>query len=196
MGNKQTVLKKELKEAFRKEEPKNDFEVIVKIDSYYLTFYMFQSNSGLNYTNEKKKADIIFCPETHMRDFEVLIDKNGKEDKIARGQGIGVIVIPCLNNTYCKLMYESEDDSKVVVVEFASGTHEELQNKLSEDLGLGYSVLFVYSDKSCKQLTEEKNEQDSKETVILFDHLKKMKSFSLKKSKTETQTCSDSTKEC
>ena len=121
------------------------------------------------------KFDYEWTPKSHMRDFEVMDMFTEDELMIARGQGIGVVIIEQISS-YIKLIYDKTRHSGVYPVHTVWNHSDKARSLLTADLTLGYDVLFI-SDGTKYNLCEELNEKDSAETMIIFPHLKKYASY-------------------
>lgn len=66
----------------------------------------------------KKKGARVYkwTPHSHMRDFEVLEPYTSKEIRIARGQGIGIILVETLD-IYLKIIYDKTTSNGINIVQ-------------------------------------------------------------------------------
>jgi len=144
-----------------------------------------------NEDKEKKKVDCTWTPKTHMRDFEVLMpNKEGeREIKIARGQGIGVVICEPMH-ACIKLRYDSEKKSGVLP-DFMQWDHSSrAKDALHADLSLGYNVFYIRKKKTMtalgvdgdpvhviSDLVEKLDKRDRRKTKIFFKSLERYKSF-------------------
>jgi hypothetical protein len=108
-----------------------------------------------------------WTPRSHMRDFEVIDSFTPKELRIARGQGIGVIIVEQLE-MYLKLYYTKDSEFGVKAASYSLWYHGERSKEiLSEDLALGYNVFLIDCEGDVHDLCEEKDERD-KEDIIIY----------------------------
>ena len=182
MGNSNTNLK--IDHFFDEDIQYNDKIYYVKINlerpaanrygNYRNYLYLRMQNARLDILdyidNDDSEYEYYeFTPKTHMRDFEVIVDDN---IKIARGQGICVVIIPQANS-YVKLIYETSSDHGVIPSVFSVWYNsQETKDILSSDLSIGYDVLIINNGKEYN-LCEEIDERDSKETPIYFKEFEK-----------------------
>jgi len=130
---------------------------------------------GIDTEPPPDKKIISISPETHMRDFEmILLDP---PQKIARGQGICIIYFEEFNQ-YFKFVYEKEKQVGVNVVDGAYCLSvESFERFLKENLSSGWSFFIVKKDGKVDHLCEEEDERDKRESVILFSEFEDMKSY-------------------
>ncbi len=191
MGNYQTNLK--IDQYF--EEPLVDspnpepIEIIVhldppavrkddsKVDKVKLRWFGSKLNLVSSWSSDKSSNDtnaekyIHWSPKSHIRDFEVIDEFTVNEIKIARGQGIGVIIIEQFS-CYTKLIYDRDHEDGVNIPAHTIWHHgEECKKLLAADLNLGYDVLFINKDRT-DHLCEKKDQRDEEKTTILFSSLK------------------------
>lgn len=127
-----------------------------------------------------------WTPKSHMRDFEVISPHNENEIRIARGQGIGVIIVE-QRECYIKLMYDKTSSEGIIASAYTIWTHsEEARGILSSDLSIGYDVLHISKDKIVN-LIEEIDERDRKGTMILFSDLEKYGEYNYGVSEEESE---------
>ena len=175
MGNKQTYL--EIDHFFN--HPKNyqisSKPVAFKINKFDTIICYNKINS---LTTSKQILDgcelINVKLDSHMRDFEVVIDG----PKIARGQGIGII-IDFTRNLYIKLWKDKNDPKgyQWSVTRWSTENRSTAKSILSSDLGLGYDVFIIDHNSQKHQLCEKRNGEDYRETPIIFQHLKKYTNY-------------------
>jgi hypothetical protein len=130
----------------------NRLDVKLQQEQYSLRFY--EEDEPLDPPEERL---VPWQPCTHMRDFEVM-DPFGKEPvRIAKGQGLGVLVIEPLS-LYMKLWYDPDTGIK----EYCGvWSHNPDAKKLySADLALGYDTLFLDVDGTLHHLCEELDSRD------------------------------------
>jgi len=141
---------------------------------------------------------VVWKAKTHMRDFEVLAPFSDAEVRVARGQGIGVLLIPG-QRRYIKII---EDDSEHACglsfpVCGALDTDDEYRETVyplvSADLALGYEVLVLSKDDDNKilqtSLVEDEDERDEKETPIFAPGVSKdLAAYKPSKRKPASQT--------
>lgn len=140
----------------------------------------------LSNDNIKTEKYIHWSPKSHMRDFEVICDTAG-DIKIARGQGIGVIIIDKLAS-YMKLMYNRRTEHGISIPACTIWHHgEKCKKLLAADLSLGYAVLFVGKNQT-DHLCEKMDERDEKETMIIFQSLKPYAKYDHNKKKIKVST--------
>lgn len=142
-----------------------------KLDINNVILTAFIGNIKIGYDTDQTKiheTTYEWNPHSHMRDFEV-IDAFGKDEvKIARGQGIGVIIIESLN-LYIKLAYDKSKFSGILPVQVSPWNNEPTRKTvLSSDLGLGYDVLFITTTQ-VTQLCEALDERDTQKTNIFVE---------------------------
>ena len=125
--------------------------------------------SSENKSNEEECTH--WSPKSHMRDFEVMDKFTVHEIKIARGQGIGVIIIEQFSG-YMKLIYDQDHEYGVNIAVYTIWNHEEKAKKLlTADLNLGYDVLFM-TEKQTDHLCEKMDQRDKQKTKIIIPSLK------------------------
>lgn len=140
--------------------------------------YLFFGNGTLLVDKKKFRGCITYewTPNSHMRDFEV-INPYHDEIKIARGQGIGVIIIEPLG-AYVKLMYDRNAVNGVTPATYSKWDHSDQAKRiLSDDLSLGYDVMLM-KHKKVYEMCEKMDERDEAETTILFEEFKKYSNYS------------------
>jgi len=82
-----------------------------------------------------------WTPKTTMRDWEIL-NRTGR--KVAKGQGIGVIIVEAIG--YAKLILD-ENRPYGVFIEYAVWNHsDDALEILNYELDLGYDVLYISGD--------------------------------------------------
>ncbi len=187
MGNYQTNLK--IDQYF--EEPLVDnsnpepIEIIVhldppavrkddsKVDKVKLRWFGSKLNLVSSWSSDESnsKECIHWSPKSHMRDFEVIDKLTANEIKIARGQGIGVIIIEQFS-CYTTLIYDRDHKDGVNIPAHTIWNHgEECKKLLAADLNLGYDVLFI-TEKQTDHLCEKMDQRDEQETKIIIPSLK------------------------
>jgi hypothetical protein len=115
---------------------------------------------------DTQKRVVEWTPKTHMRDFEVLDPDSSTELRIARHQGIGVIV-SLETGTYMKLYYTSTEPLGVAICNYGRFTKTKRHcSMLSQDLGLGYDVLVLEGGNAHRVLCEPHDERDEREVRI------------------------------
>ena len=130
-------------------------------------------------TGQGEYISHVWTPKSHMRDFEVIENSPlGKENlMIARGQGIGVVIIESLG-AYIKLMYDITNETGVTRAVFGPWAHSlEPKSLLSKDLAMGYNILLIDSNNKVNNLTEPITEEDEKETMILIPELQNLAQY-------------------
>jgi hypothetical protein len=140
------------------------------------------SHAPIHSSNSCLKVE--WTPTTHMRDFEVTGAFSDRENKIARGQGVGVVVIPELD-FYCKFAFclVTKDTSQTWPCNFGSyKSGHELRSFLQKDLGLGYDVLVIEKlvDKEkarVESLCEARDERDAAPIPIFLSSLQSMSHY-------------------
>lgn len=91
-----------------------------------------------------------WSPKSRMKDFEVIDPFTKQEIKIAKDQGIGVIILECAR-TYIKLIYQPEGIFPIISI----WNHSlEAQQIMEKDLGIGYHLLIVDEDFKTSELME------------------------------------------
>lgn len=174
MGNRQTSLK--IDHFFVQPDgyKVNSVPIRFKINDFdHMIVYLLPGHIGVK--DDALVGDLIEIRfDSHMRDFEVVEDG----PKIARGQGIGVI-IDFTRNLYIKLWKDKSNEAKydLMFTRWSTENKREAQNILSQDLGLGYDVFIIDYNGAQYQLCEQKDERDSKPTSIIFPHLKKYANY-------------------
>lgn len=141
--------------------------------------YLFFGDGTLLIDKKKFGGCITYewTPSSHMRDFEV-INPFHEEIKIARGQGIGVIIIEPLS-AYVKLMYDKKSTNGIIPATYSKWDHsDQAKQILSDDLSLGYDVMLM-THKKIYEMCEKIDERDEAETTILFDEFKKYSNYPL-----------------
>ena len=129
---------------------------------------------------------IYWKPKTHMRDFEVLFDDKNEKITISRGAGIGVIIHEP-SGTYLKLMYQyidsdnGEENFDIVPAEFHTQWERSsyFKQRMNQDLGIGYDILFIAYNGEVIYLNEQKDERDYEETPIFIKGLESHANFKL-----------------
>lgn len=135
-------------------------DVKLQQENYRLRFY--EVGEPLDPVLERL---VPWLPCTHMRDFEVL-DPFGKEPvRIARGQGLGVLVIEPLS-LYMKLWYDCDTGIRDYCGVWSHS--QDAKRLYSADLALGYDTLFLDLKGTLHHLCEERDSRDTGETTILL----------------------------
>ena len=104
-------------------------------------------------------------PASHMRDFEVLDPFSEQQIRIARGQGIGVLVVEPLCR-YAKLWYDPQEPGGVNWYHCCWAHTAQYKNVYAADLGLGYDSIFIDQGGVVHRLCEERDSRDTKDTYI------------------------------
>lgn len=156
--------------------------VIPEEDSFFLSPEEIIHDESIAGSREGKLCETNinyhFYPKSHMRDFEVA--KNDNSLKIARGQGVGVLIIEQMCQ-YFKIFYDNTQKYGVNFW-FAMWNHSnEAQNILKNDLNLGWDVMLCTIDDTFR-LCEENDERDEMETLIMFPHLEKYANYNVNSS--------------
>lgn len=119
--------------------------------------------------DDKEYQYFEFEPKSHMRDFEII----HHDCTIARGQGIGVIIIHGAES-YIKLTYDKNENNGINVAAYTCwGNHPDAKNILNCDLDMGYNVLLIDSKDKAHNLCEKLDERDNRETFIIFKDCEK-----------------------
>lgn len=132
----------------------------------------------LLYDSESPDApavDFDWTPKSHMRDFEWISFSSLEQELVARGQGIGVIIIEPLQ-MYIKLVYDAATPFGVRVPGRYGMLWEhtpKTKRLLSCDLSIGYDVLLQTNDGNMHTLCESFDNRDTKETTILITDCKR-----------------------
>ena len=123
---------------------------------------------------DKKPKSYSWKPKTHMRSFEFI--QSDTHPEIARGQGIGVIVLEPLE-TYIKLVYDKNSTNGVEPALFASWDHGyKCRWNIALDLSLGYDILYVTKD-MVSNICTPWNKKDHEPTIINFESLKHLEKY-------------------
>jgi ribonuclease HI len=159
-------------------------EIVVRLDPPALNKYndkidniVLRFHPDLSIDCDTKRLNInsknnTWSPKSHMRDFEVIDPHTNTEVKIARGQGIGVVIIESLSQ-YVKLMYDKNETFGVRPASYSLWNHtDRAREVLSSDLSLGYDVLFITKD-NVHYLCEDMDESDKKDTLVIFPECRK-----------------------
>lgn len=128
--------------------------------------------------NDIKASNIrryYWNPKSHMRDFEVMDAFTPYEKKIARGQGIGSIIVEELF-LYIKLYKDKASPRGIEPIVGLWNHSAEAEKILNQDLGLGYDVLFI-SKGQAQNLCEKLDERDEKETVIILPECQELAQY-------------------
>lgn len=115
-------------------------------------------------------VDMDWTPKSHMRDFQWMQFNMVEQEIIARGQGIGVIIIEPLE-IYVKLIYDSTTPCGVRAAgHYGITWNHSSQSKrmLYNDLSIGFDVLLQTIDGTVHSLCESFDTRDTQETPILF----------------------------
>ena len=127
---------------------------------------------------EKDLSDkrLQWTPKSHMRDFEVMNMFTVKENRIARGQGIGVIIVESLA-CYAKITYDRSHPYGINMAACMKWDHSDTaKSTLSSDLSLGYDVLLLVKDKP-HYLCEKKDKRDENNTPIWIPGLEPLTTY-------------------
>jgi hypothetical protein len=150
-----------------------------QVHTVYLSLAKHKCTIGASKDTENA-TEIMWTPKSHMRDFEVMSPFSEDEVKIARGQGICVIILEPLG-TYIKLIYDKKQQSGVSPAAFTVWNHSpEAQNLLHADLSLGYDVMYIHGQ-HIDYLCEMRDQRDYKDTMIIFNDLEKYAQYNHKK---------------
>lgn len=176
MGNRQTNLN--IDKFFEKDASSIDRVYRVAINTAIgKRFICINTETGATkLCMECKKLCYEWTPKSHMRDFEVTQPDSG-DIHIARGQGIGVIIID--PSHYIKLMYDHKSPIGIktaFISRWRKPTIQLCREVLSADLGIGYDVL-MYFDGEWINLCEPEDHRDQRKTVILLKSCKKYASY-------------------
>lgn len=131
-------------------------------------FFLYENKSaGVPITID---VDMDWTPKSHMRDFQWMQFNEVEQEIIARGQGIGVIIIEPLE-IYVKLIYDSTAPCGVRAAgHYGITWNHSSQSKrmLHNDLSVGFDVLLQTVDGTVHYLCESLDVRDTRETPILF----------------------------
>ncbi|SNW62432.1 Hypothetical protein ORPV_528 [Orpheovirus IHUMI-LCC2] len=131
-----------------------------------------------DFGNDSDPDDIkryYWNPKSHMRDFEVMDPFTPFEKKIARGQGIGTIIVEELS-LYIKLYKDKKSPRGIEPVVGLWNHSEEAKSLLAKDLGIGYDVLFI-SKGQVHHLCEQLDERDEENTVIILSKCQELAEY-------------------
>lgn len=129
-------------------------------------------------TNDSESDNIkryYWNPKSHMRDFEVMDPFTHLEKKIARGQGIGTIIVEELA-LYIKLYKDKNSPRGIEPIVGLWNHSEEAKRILHKDLGLGYDVLFISKGQE-HRLCEQLDERDEEGTVIILPECRELAEY-------------------
>ena len=145
---------------------------------HQVTKVLLDINSKLTLKESTEDIGYVWSPKSHMRDFEVTDPFTPDEFKIARGQGIGVIILEPLQ-TYIKLMYDHTAINGIKPILYSIWNHSpEARKLLTTDLSLGYDVLFI-TNKGIINLCEPLDDRDQRMTRILFSEDEKYAQYNI-----------------
>ena len=138
-------------------------------------YRMYMGGHNYEILNSGVETTHVWTPNSHMRDFEVIDPFTENEIKIARGQGIGVIIVPPFNRVI-KLFYE-----KGSITHAEMGVYQSLDELsrvcIHPDLGIGYDILVLEGKSGFRSYCEERDDRDEQSTTILFPWLSNMASY-------------------
>lgn len=110
---------------------------------------LFDSKGKLavKYTETVKIRTVVkhchWTPQSHMHDFEVIDPGKTNEFRVAKGQGVGVIIVDAFD-AYLKLVYDEKEARGGMKVFFTVwGRSEEAKRLLDRDLHIGYDVFYL-----------------------------------------------------
>lgn len=139
-----------------------------------LQFFLTEDKTvtfGAMAKNTMGKEEIKLHPTTHMYDFEVNIDDEGREKIVAKGQGICIIFFEEFNQ-YFKFVYDDEKDTGVNVVDNSNClSATSLEMYMSQNLSSGWSFFYVKEDGKVDHLCEEEDERDRYGSIVLLKDL-------------------------
>jgi hypothetical protein len=194
MGNTQTNLS--IDKYFEREPERSDKKISITVkvspaalgsdgaQHNFITLTVSENGDCLSVL-EGANGEFCWTPKSHMRDFEVVDQFTANEVKVARGQGIGVVIVEP-KEMYIKLIYDKTYTHGVRAVSvFKWGQDKNSRSVLAADLALGYNVVILRDNEELDDLCEEKDERDEEETLILFDHLKPLAHYNHDKPEAE-----------
>lgn len=164
MGNRVSV--EHLSEIFERVVPQSAGKISIKMilpEKTLIAVFEVEKERDTNflsgfaeYTDEP--FDYEWKVKTDMNDFEVISSENLN---IARGQGIGVLIIDQFNLHMKLYRDKSSRGIGLLPCKFYSQTRQEKEDSVSLDLGIGYNIFWIQGD-IYHDLVDEKALEEAK----------------------------------